>query len=83
MIDKLTTGARLRRQRGLVGARRPDVRDDGRPAALRGRQRGRPLRVHPARRRSLPGLAQQGRGSIPLLPIGRFRGQLTDKWPSF
>ena len=34
------TGARLWGKRGLVGAWRADVRDDGRPASLRGRQRG-------------------------------------------
>ncbi|XP_077350688.1 protein kinase C epsilon type-like isoform X2 [Festucalex cinctus] len=53
-------GAGLRSVGGLVGPGGPDVRDDGGSASVRGRQRGRPLRVHPARRRPLPGLAQQG-----------------------
>ena len=45
---------------GLVGAGRADVRDDGRTAAVRGRQRGGPVRVDSPRRRPLSGLAQQG-----------------------
>ena len=53
----------LRCVRGLVGPGRADVRDDGGAAALRGRQRGRPLRKHPPRRRPLPSLALQG-GSL-------------------
>jgi len=43
-----------------VGAGRAHVRDDGRPAALRGRQRGRPVRGDSARRGAVPGVAEQG-----------------------
>lgn len=59
------SGAGIWRERGLVGAGRADVRDDGGPAALRGGQRGRPLRVDPARRRAVSGLAEQRRGQHP------------------
>ena len=52
--------AGLRRVGGLVGARGAHVRDAGRPAALRSRQRGRPVREHHERRRAVPGVAEQG-----------------------
>ena len=55
-----STGTAVRSYGRLVGPGRVDVRDDGRPAAFRSRQRGRPLRVDPSRRRPLPGLALQG-----------------------
>ena len=51
------TGARLWGKRGLVGAWRADVRDDGRPASLRGRQRGWSLRIHSSRWRAISCLA--------------------------
>lgn len=54
-------GAGVRPVGGLVGAGRAAVRDAGGAAALRGRQRGRPVRVHPARRRAVPRVAVQGR----------------------
>ncbi|CAG9789576.1 unnamed protein product, partial [Diatraea saccharalis] len=53
-------GAGVRAVGGLVGAGRARVRDAGGAAALRGGQRGRPVRVHPARRRAVPRVAVQG-----------------------
>lgn len=54
-------GAGVRPLGGLVGAGRAAVRDAGGAASLRGGQRGRPVREHPARRRAVPRVAVQGR----------------------
>ena len=45
---------------GLVGVGCFDVRDAGRSAPLRSRQRGRSVREHHERRRVVPGVAEQG-----------------------
>ena len=45
-----------------MGARGAHVRDAGRPAAVRSRQRGRPVREHHERRRAVPGVAEPGGG---------------------